>query len=511
MTSNSNNSAQPILVNGTWRPANATGNFLSVNPATGDSLPGDFPVSSWDDIEEALSAAASAFTELQKLPRTVVATFLQRYADLIEERAEEIAQAAATETALPYEPRLKNVELPRTTGQLRKAAEACVASDWRMPTIDAENNIRSVLEPLGPVFIIGPNNFPFAFNAISGGDFAAAIAAGCPVIAKAHHLHPTTSRMLAEAAHDAATDLPAGTVQMLYAMDQQHGLQLAQDHRLGAVAFTGSRGAGLKLKAAADEVGKPAFLEMSSVNPVVILPGALERRFDAIVDETVTSALMGGGQFCTNPGLIITIANDTTEKFIQSLAQRYAQAPPATLLGQSGVDNLDASIEVLKQAGATMVEGGGSAAGTGFKHANTLLRTDAAAFLKSPAALQTEAFGNCTLCVTCRDAQEIHAILEQLEASLTGCIYSAEDGSEDDTYELIARALSPRVGRLLNDKMPTGVAVSPAMNHGGSFPATGHPHFTAVGLPAACRRFTRLVCYDNVRPHRLPDLLRDAH
>ena len=174
---------------------------------------------------------------------------------------------------MPAEPRLRNVELPRTTNQLRKAAEACVATEWRMPTIDTEANLRSVLEPLGPVLVMGPNNFPLAFNGISGGDFAAAIAAGCPVIAKAHHLHPTTSRLLAEAAHEAASELPAGSIQMLYSVDTEDGLRMAADARLGAVAFTGSRAAGLKLKQAADRVGKPVFVELSSINPVVILPG----------------------------------------------------------------------------------------------------------------------------------------------------------------------------------------------------------------------------------------------
>lgn len=506
----SKNAAHNVLISGRWRPATAAETFQSTNPATGELLPDIYPKSEWVDLDAALEAAVTAFNELQLLPRSLLAAFLSNYADAIEQRAEEIVAAAAAETALPAEPRLRSIELPRTTNQLRKAASVCLKSDWRMPTIDVENNLRSLLEPLGPVLTIGPNNFPLAFNAISGGDFAAAIAAGCPVIAKAHHLHPTTSRLLAETAQGVASDLPAGTIQMLYAMDNKDGLRMAKDERLGALAFTGSRPAGLKLKAAADEVGTPAYVELSSINPVVILPGALSQRLEEIVQETVTSALMGGGQFCTNPGLILTVAGASSEQFAESLVQHYADTAPSTLLSQQGLESLENSISTLQNAGATLAVGGRRAEGAGFRYHNTLLRVSGSEFLKSSSALQTEAFGNCTLLVACHDISEMLSTLESLEPSLTGCIYSAEDGSEDDVYERLATVMTPRVGRIINDKMPTGVAVSPAMNHGGPFPATGHPHFTAVGLPAACRRFTRLVCFDNVRPSRLPEFIRDA-
>ena len=475
--------AHPVLIDGEWRDATDKVSFQATNPQTRETLEDGYSFSTWQEIDAALVAATNAFRELQGMPRQAIADFLRKYADKIEKRADDIVAAANLETALPVEPRLKNVELPRTCGQLRQAADACVDDSWRLPVVDENANIRSVLQPLGPVLVFGPNNFPLAFNGISGGDFAAAIAAGCPVIAKAHGLHPSTSRLLAEAAHEAAINLPKGTVQMLYGMSNEDGFRTVADPRLGAVAFTGSRQAGLALKQAADQVGTPFFAELSSINPVVLLPGALQERFDAIVEETVTSGLMGAGQFCTKPGLVLTLANDMTEKFVASVAERYRQASPGTLFSEQGLDCLSESVAKLCEAGAQLVSGGQTANATPFSYQNTLLRTSGSDFLNNPEVLQSEAFGNSMLITICDGVPQVCEILKRLEGSLTGCVYSATDGSEDDSYDQVAFELSFRVGRLLNDKMPTGVAVSPAMNHGGPYPSTGHPHFTAVGLP----------------------------
>ena len=260
------------------------------------------------------------------------------------------------------------------------------------------------------------------------------------------------------------------------------------------------------MKRAADEVGKPFFAELSAVNPVVLLPGALEERFEEITGEVATSALMAAGQFCTNPGLLIAVAGEATERLIDELAGRFADASPGPLLGEGVLNHLCNGVARLTSAGARVVTGGKEADGAGFAHQNTLLRADGSAFLERPEDLQTEAFGNATLVVVCEEISQVGLVLRSLDGSLTGSIYSASDGSEDVAYAELAEELVTRVGRMLNDKMPTGVAVSPAMNHGGPFPASSNPHFTAVGLPAACRRFTRLVCYDNVRPHRLPKI-----
>jgi NADP-dependent aldehyde dehydrogenase len=457
-----------------------------------------------------LNAAADAAKSLRVIAPEQIAKFLTRYAERIEARKNEIVEIANLETALPKSPRLADVELPRTTNQLRQAAAALEGS-WALPTIDTKTNIRSLLAPLGPVLIFGPNNFPFAYNGIAGGDFAAAIAAGNPVIAKAHPSHPRTSQILAEEAIAAVreTNLPPATVQMIYNIAPEDGLKMAADKRLGAIGFTGSRAAGLKLKAAADAVGKPVYLEMSSLNPVVILPGALAERGAKIVEEFSGSCLMASGQFCTSPGLIILFASNETERFIAGVKAKLESTTPGILLSSGVARNLASSVKILQSAGAELVTGGSPLAGNRF--ANTLLRVSGEKFLASPEKLQTEAFGNASLFVVARDAAEMEKVLLQLEGNLTGGIYSDTNGGDDSLYEQFAPILRSRAGRFLNDKMPTGVAVVSAMNHGGPFPATGHPGFTAVGIPASLRRFAMLQCFDNVRPARLPAALQNKN
>jgi NADP-dependent aldehyde dehydrogenase len=504
-------SIQPILIAGEWRAAKAGGTFRAENPATGEKLPEEFPTSAWADCDDAFNAAAGAAKILRAIPPEQIAEFLTCYAGRIEARKTEIVEITNLETALPKSPRLGDVELPRTTNQLRQAAAAALEGSWALPTIDIKLNIRSVLAPLGPVLVFGPNNFPFAYNGIAGGDFAAAIAAGNPVIAKAHPCHPNTSRLLAEEAIASVreTGLPPATVQMIYNLAPENGLKMAVDKRLGAVGFTGSRAAGLKLKAVADAVGKPIYAELSSLNPVIILPGALAERGVKIVEEFTGSCLMAGGQFCTSPGLVILFAGDAAEQFITGVKAKLESSTPGTLLSSGVARNLAASVKMLRAAGAELVTGGSPLAGN--KFANTLLRVSGEKFLASPEKLQTEAFGNASLVVVVRDADEAEKIIARLEGNLTGGIYSDTTGGDDALYGKFAPLLRSRVGRLLNDKMPTGVAVSAAMNHGGPFPATGHPGFTAVGIPASLRRFAALHCYDNVRAARLPVSLQDKN
>lgn len=500
-----------VLIAGEWRESHSTGAFQAEDPRLAAPLPGEYPVSHWDECSAALDAAVSAFAVMRAMPRDRIAAYLERFADRIEERSAEICEIASRETALPVEPRLASGELPRTTGQLRKAAAACREQSWALPTIDSQSNIRSCYAAIGPVAVFGPNNFPLAFGSISGGDFAAALAAGNPVIAKANSMHPGTTRLLAEEAQGAAVDtgMPAGMVQLIYRLAHEDGEKLVADPRLAAVGYTGSRSAGLKLKAAADAVGKPIYLELSSVNPVVILPGAIAERADAIADELKGSCLMGTGQFCTNPGLVIVEAGEESDGFVASLAEKFSEAPVGTLLSESGQSGLAGSIGGLVQAGAEIVCGGEAGSGEGYCYANTVLKVTGETFLANAEGLQAEAFGNATLIVVAEAVEQIAEIVAALEGNLTGCIYSHTAGDDDGDYELIEPILRSRVGRLINDKMPTGVAVSAAMNHGGPYPATGHPGFTAVGVPGSLLRFAMLQCYDNVRPHRLPTVLRD--
>jgi NADP-dependent aldehyde dehydrogenase len=502
----------PLLVGHDVVGTNGRTPFIqSTNPTTGQKLPDRYVVSGWAELDTAVNNAKAAIHQWPQSGAEAIATFLESYAAAIETNGEAICQMAAQETALAYEPRLKSVELPRTTNQLRQAATAVRTRSWQMATIDTANNIRSMYGPLnGPVLIFGPNNFPLAFNAISGGDFAAAIAAGNPVIAKAHPGHPGTSRLLAEAAWAALEQcgLPRAMVQLFYHCAPEDGLKLVAHPYVAAVAFTGSRAAGLALKKAADAAGKPIYLEMSSVNPVFMLPGALRERGEALAAEFVGSCTLASGQFCTNPGLVIVPQNEAGEAFMQTAVTLLAAKPAIPLLSESGADNIQRSLRVLQAAGAELLTGG---QGAGFVHDNTLLRVTGKQFLADPEALQTEAFGPVSLMIMAEDGPEMTAVAAALEGNLTGCIYSDTQGSDDALYAQLAPILRPKVGRLLNDKMPTGVAVSPAMVHGGPYPATGHAGFTAVGIPAAIHRFAALHCYDNVRPYRLPPELQDKN
>jgi alpha-ketoglutaric semialdehyde dehydrogenase len=502
----------PVLIAGQWRDSDSTGTFQADDPRAAAPIPENYPVSSWAECEAALDAAASAYVQLRSIPRESIANFLETYADRIEARSDEIRTMAARETALPAETRLVG-ELGRTTGQLRQAAAAARTASWCLPVIDSAANVRSCYASIGPVAVFGPNNFPLAFGSISGGDFAAAIAAGNPVIGKANSMHPGATRLLAEEAQAAAdeTGMPAGTVQLIYRIAHSDGEKLARDPRLASIGYTGSRAAGLVLKQAADSVGKPIYLELSSVNPVVVLPGALNERGDEIADELTGSCLMGSGQFCTNPGMVIVQGDDAGQQFVETVATKFSGAPVGTLLSKSGQNGLAAAVETLKSAGAEQVCGAEVGGGEGYCYANTVLKVDGEKFLANAEALQTEAFGGSTLIVVADSIERTEKILDSLEGNLTGCIYSATDGSDEADYDVIVPHLRQRVGRLLNDQMPTGVAVSAAMNHGGPFPATGHPGFTAVGMPGSITRFAMLQCFDNVRPHRLPDILQDKN
>lgn len=502
-----------ILIAGSWRDADAVGTFQATNPNTNQKLPSEFPISSWADCDAALDAAADAARQMRKLPAEKIAEFLECYADKIEAAKDALVESAHAETGLAKSPRLADGELPRTTGQLRAAAASCRSGDWALATIDTAAGIRACYEALGPVCVFGPNNFPYAFGSVSGGDFAAAIAAGNPVIGKANSSHPETTRLLAELALSAAkeTGVPDAIVQLIYRTKHADGERLVADRRIGATGYTGSRSAGLKLKAAADAVGKPIYLELSSVNPVVVLPAAMAKCGNEIVDEFVVSSLMGTGQFCTNPGIVFAIESEDTDRFIAAVKDRFADTPAGTLLSPAVAGSLKDSVEKLCAFGAKLLVGGGEVESGRCAMANTLLTATGEQFLADPEGFQTEAFGNASLIVVAKDLDQLCSLIVSLEGNLTGCVYSDPDGSDDAAYDRVAFELIPKVGRILNDKMPTGVAVSAAMNHGGPFPATGHPGFTAVGIPGSLLRFAKLTSYDNVRPERLPALLADKN
>lgn len=515
MSSFPSSTLQPILCAGQWRAAtDATRGFRAADPTTAESIGPVFPYSGAADVEAMLDAATQAASVLAACEPARIAAFLDAYAAALDAARDTLVASAHAETALPAAPRLAEVELPRTSDQLRQAARAVRDCSWTQPIIDTRSGLRSHFAPLHrPVLVFGPNNFPFAFNAAAGSDFASAIAARNPVIAAAHPAHPGTSRLLAELAHQAvlACGLPAATLQLFYALDPALGLRLAGDRRLGAIGFTGSRQAGMALKAAADQAGVPIHAEMSSVNPVFLLAGALRERGAGLAQEFFASCTLGSGQFCTSPGLVMVPADAAGDAFVSAAAARFDGAAAMLLLAAGVERHLTAAVAALRSAGARLIAGRAQAEAPGWRYAPSLLEVDAAQFLAQPAALQQEAFGPVALLVRYHDTEQAVAIGHACEGSLTGSLFSAADGSDDADCARVAAALRPRVGRLCNDKWPTGVAVSAAMQHGGPYPSTSHAGFSAVGMPGAIRRFAQWQCHDNVREDRLPSELRDAN
>jgi NADP-dependent aldehyde dehydrogenase len=291
----------------------------------------------------------------------------------------------------------------------------------------------------------------------------------------------------------------------------EDGLALVADRRLGASAFTGNRPGGVRLKEAADRAGRPIYLEMSSVNPVFLLPGALRERGERIAAEMFGSCTAGAGQFCTKPGLIVLVGDEAGRRFFDLIKAAFVGAPAQVVLDESVLAGIRAALEAMTSAGADIAAGGHAPSMPGFRFENTLLRASGDAFLRSPRALQQEAFGPVALAVLVRDGAQMAAVAAALEGNLTASIFSHSGSDDESLYDALSPILRIQCGRFLNDKVPTGVIVSPAMVHGGPYPATGHPGFTAVGFPAAMIRFAALRSYDRVRAHRLPPELRDKN
>ncbi len=315
--------------------------FQATDPNKNETLPAEFPVSSWEDCDAALDAAVGSRTRVEKRcrpARSLTSWNATPIASTLRKKNWSKPPSLKRDSPAAHGSAMWSCPAPATNcGRRRRLADA---ADWALATIDTKAGIRSCYGPLGPVCVFGPNNFPFAFGSAAGGDFAAAIAAGNPVIAKANSSHPETTRLFAREAAEALqeTGLPAATVQLIYRTSHADGERLVADPRIGATGYTGSRSAGLKLKAAADRAGKPIYLELSSVNPVVITPAALAERSDAIVGEFITSVLMGTGQFCTNPGVVLLLKDTASEAFIDAVKDKFSSTAAGTLLSPGGCD-----------------------------------------------------------------------------------------------------------------------------------------------------------------------------
>jgi NADP-dependent aldehyde dehydrogenase len=490
--------------------------FTSIDAGTGEPWGEPFTTHGPGEVEQACAAAAAAFQAFRAAPLEDRAALLEAIAAEIEALGDELVVTAMRESGLPRA-RLEG-ERGRTAGQLRLFAGVVRRGGFLQLRVDPampdrqplpRPDLRLRMIPLGPVAVFGASNFPLAFST-AGGDTASALAAGCPVVVKGHPAHPATGALVAGAIERAvaASGLPAGVFGHLVGPGNALGEALVKDPRITAVGFTGSRGGGLALMRIAQgrEVPIPVYAEMSSINPVLLMPHALAARGKALGEAFVASLTMGAGQFCTNPGLVLAIEGDGLDAFVDAATQAMGGAPAQTMLTggihqayRQGIDALagNAAVETLAQGQV----GDGVAQGQA-----ALFSTSAQAFL-ADATLGHEVFGAASLLVRCRDEAELHAVIEAAEGQLTATLHM--DAADEALAGRLLPALELKAGRILANGWPTGVEVAHAMVHGGPFPATSDGRTTSVGS-LAIDRFLRPVSYQNLAVSLLPPELRDG-
>jgi 2,5-dioxopentanoate dehydrogenase len=489
--------------------------FTGINPATGASLEPEFFSATAQDLNQAAALAQAAFPIYSNLSGKAKGAFLRQIAASIEAAAPAIVQRARLETALP-EARLQG-EVGRTCGQLRLFAQVVEEGSWldaRLDTADPDRKplpkpaIRSMHKPLGPVAVFGASNFPLAFS-VAGGDTASALAAGNPVIVKAHPAHPGTSALVGHAIRESvkASGLPEGVFSMLFDSGIEIGVELVKHPAVKAVAFTGSYAGGTALMrlAAARPEPIPCYSEMGSVNPVFVLPGALSKRGSAVATGLQASFTLGAGQFCTKPGLVLVPQQDGTPAFMQELGDKVSTTPTQTLLTKAIADRFTAAI---KGRDATLLAEGARPETTAAATVQASLFVADYKDLMENQALAHEIFGPTTVVVGYQDRKQLLALAEQLEGHLTATLQA--DESELAEYADLIDILSRKVGRVILNAFPTGVEVCHAMVHGGPFPATSDGRSTSVGTQAIYR-FTRLVCYQSFPDAVLPDELKSSN
>jgi 2,5-dioxopentanoate dehydrogenase len=487
-----------------------------VNPATGEQLEPSYGLGDESDVDRAVSLAWQAFPTYRATSRAARSAFLTTVADNIDGLGETLVARVVAETGIA-EPRVK-MELARTTNQLRLFAS--VARDGRFlgARLDTADPNRSPLPkpdlrqrkiPLGPVAVFSASNFPLAFS-VAGGDTASALAAGAPVVVKAHSAHPGTSELVGRAIQTAVAEhgLPEGVFSLLFGNGKDLGTALVKHPRIAAVGFTGSRSGGLALVAAAASrpVPIPVYAEMSSVNPVILLPGALASSGASLGTAFVTSLTTSAGQLCTNPGLVFALGD--ADEFLAAAGAAVGAAPGAAMLTTNIQQSYTTGVNRLVDAGGvTEVAAGGVDPAINACGQARLFATDGDTFLAEP-ALQEEVFGATSLVVRVQDTAQLEQILDGLEGQLTATVHAAE--SDHD----VAAALLPRLellaGRVLFGGWPTGVEVGHAVVHGGPFPATSTPATTSVGS-LAIERWLRPVAYQNVPSALLPSELQDGN
>jgi len=502
-----------------FREGNGSGEPLyASDPTTGKYLQPGFIPATLDEVDRAVQLASTAFLAYCRTPGRDRAAFLRTVATRIESISAEIVARAGQETALP-QARLQG-ETARTCAQLRLFAQVAEEGSWVSARIDRADpdrkpaprpDIRSMLRPLGPVVVFGASNFPLAFS-VAGGDTASALAGGNPVIVKAHAAHPGTSELVGQMVREAVREcgMPEGVFSLLFGSGAQIGTALMKHPLVKAGGFTGSRTAGRTLMdvAASRPEPIPFYAEMSSTNPVFILPGALRERGDSIAAGLHSSFTLGAGQFCTKPGMVFLPHGNEAAAMTDKLRQLVTGSAPFHLLTRSIYSSYDSALASRKsEAAVTLVaEAPKAPPDSGFAVESAIFETDADTFLNSD--LDSEIFGPTTLLVRHSRREQILDIARSLEGHLTATIHGTAQDLHDFA-DLIA-LLEGKVGRLVFNGFPTGVEVSHAMVHGGPYPSTSDGRSTSVGTRAIFR-FARPVCYQGCPNDALPEELRDSN
>ena len=483
--------------------------FTGYNPVDGRGLEPSYLSANATDVDRAVAEAVAAFEVFANTSGVDRAALLRAIADGLDAAAAELIARANLETALPI-PRLTG-EVARTSGQMRHFATVLEEGSWvsaRIETADPARtppkpDLRSMLRPLGPVVVFGASNFPLAFS-VAGGDTASALAAGNPVIVKAHPAHPGTSELAGIVINEAVRrcGLPGGVFSLLFDAGHEVGAALVQHADVKAVGFTGSFRGGRALMdlAAKREVPIPVYAEMGSTNPVFVLPGALAERGEALAKGLHGSFTLGGGQFCTKPGLVFA-AQDS--KFTETLRASVESTPPFSLLTKGIAQNFAASVE--ERGGLRTSQG--SKVGEGFSAQVALLETTGDDFLADK-SLAEEVFGPATLLIHCSGLEQMLTAARSLGGHLTATVLGTEQDLID--HADLLRVLETRVGRVIFNAFPTGVEVNHAMVHGGPYPATSDGRSTSVGSQAIFR-FTRPVSYQGLPQSALQPALQDSN
>lgn len=494
------------------RSKEGTNKLHSVDVNTNIELNEEFYSATDNELNTAVTKAKMAFNSYSRISMERRAEFLEEIANEIEALGDELIQRASIESGLPNA--RFNGERGRTTGQLRLFAKVLREGSWVEASIDTaipdrspvpKPDIRKVLTATGPIAVFTASNFPLAFST-AGGDTASALAAGCPVIVKAHESHLGVNEMVSSAIVKAAkkTNMPDGVFSSLNGSGYETGQHLVMHKDIKGVAFTGSFRGGKALYDIAQnrETPIPVFSEMGSINPVLILPSKLNSDTAALSSMYAGSITMGVGQFCTNPGLLLGIKSEALSQFENELTCKLEEIDSYTMLNSGIAKNYTSMREKM------LLEKGVSLMTANLDGSNpSLAKVEAKDFIKNP-KLMEEVFGPYSLLVVCEDKYEMDAVIGSLGGQLTGTVLC--DDQDISEFETTIRSLSEKVGRLVFNGAPTGVEVCHSMHHGGPFPASTDERFTSVGT-SAILRFVRPICYQDMPQNLLPDSLKDEN